>query len=274
MSIQDVKDLVNIVFFLVVGAITVLTYRRVRITLLQPFKTEIFKLQLEEMAEVLRLLRGKGEVQLREIFHMQAVVVANTTQMFDRYAEIFFDLKPESSSRPHAQWTQGIMALDALVKRADEPYRPEPSKQGEDTVDPRVRAAKWSEYRCEMISLPDDTVAAMENLERILQSPLLPKELVERLSALLEAVRANITVLMSVLTECAKQMPAHYENEAKLARATTSWIANLYNDRVTALEPLATRVVDYIRDYYEPDRLRALIRSPKEIEVELVPPSR
>ena len=44
---SDLKDFFNIVFFLTVSIVAVLSYLQARKTLFSPIKTEIFKLQIE-----------------------------------------------------------------------------------------------------------------------------------------------------------------------------------------------------------------------------------
>lgn len=65
---EPMKDLAQIVFWVTVSVVTVLTYRRARKTLLQPIRTEVFKLQVEEVKPLFKIVVGKGEVELRRYF--------------------------------------------------------------------------------------------------------------------------------------------------------------------------------------------------------------
>src|SRR5438128_11734785 len=67
-GISTVKDVLNAAFFLVVGIITILTYRQAKKTILQPLKTEIFKQQIQLFTDLLKLFVGKDEIDLREQF--------------------------------------------------------------------------------------------------------------------------------------------------------------------------------------------------------------
>ena len=56
LSISEVKDLANIIFFIIIGAIGVLSYFQAQKTIFTPLKTETFKLQLKVFEEIFSYL--------------------------------------------------------------------------------------------------------------------------------------------------------------------------------------------------------------------------
>ena len=59
-NVALIKDYVQIASWLILGTVAVLTYRKARQTILQPIRTEVFKLQLVAMTEIMRLFHGKS----------------------------------------------------------------------------------------------------------------------------------------------------------------------------------------------------------------------
>lgn len=99
---QVIKDVAQIFFWVTVPVVSIVTYVRARKTILQPLRTEVFKLQLEEMKKVLALFLGKRELDLREAFGLYKLVMANATMMYDGYAHQFFDIEVDHNKRPYA----------------------------------------------------------------------------------------------------------------------------------------------------------------------------
>jgi hypothetical protein len=62
-SLSDVKDITQIVFWLTIGLIAILTYNRAKKNLLQPIKTEVFKLQTKRLHELLQSIAWENSVE-------------------------------------------------------------------------------------------------------------------------------------------------------------------------------------------------------------------
>jgi hypothetical protein len=253
LTAADVRDIVQTLFFALIGVITVLTYIRARKTLLQPIRTEVFKAQLQEFTAILSMLGGKGEIELRDEWGFSDFLRANCTAMFDEYAWTFFDVKIDPNNRPYNR-------THCPVSR----FKPESLEMADDYVvsdqsrsakggdrDPRVRAAQWATYKPSAIHLPKVMVQAQERLAKILESPLLPARCLAELRAFQDTVNADVDLIAKVLTDAAKEMPMKYGTPDTLARASFVWVANEYNRDFKELKPKAEAVVAFIRTYYD-----------------------
>ena len=100
--VSEARDLVQIVFFLTVALITVLTYLNARRTLLQPLRTEVFKEQITILSDALRLFVGKGEHDLRNSWGLSEMLDGNAYFLLDEHARIFFGVKVDWNKRPNA----------------------------------------------------------------------------------------------------------------------------------------------------------------------------
>jgi hypothetical protein len=252
LSAAEVRDIVQTIFFAVIGVITILTYIRARKTLLQPIRTEVFKAQLHEFTSILSMLGGKGEIDLRDEWGFSDFFRANCTAMFDAYARTFFDVQIEPDNRPYnrADCPESMMPAESL-ELADDYVVSDGSRSPEGgSRDPRVRAAQWATYKHDKIHLPKVMVQTRERLAKILESPLLPAKCLAELRAYRDTVNANLRLVGKVLTDAAKEMPMKYEGPQTLARASFIWVANRYNSEFKQLKPKADAVVAFIRNYY------------------------
>jgi hypothetical protein len=256
-----IKDVLNATFFVVVGLITILTYRRARETLLQPIKTEVFKYQLEELSAILKHFVGKGEIELRAAFAFNQLEHANVCMMFDAYARRFFDLDIPADRRPYdtktcptTMFTREFMERHFVL--ADGHVKAEVSDRvSESEVDPRVRAALWADYVHGGISLPRQYSERVNEFTGFLESPLLPRKLGALIEDYLRLVNENVRLIADTLTVSAKEMPEKYPSLNEMERATTDWIHHRYNREFKQLKPKADEIIGFIRSYYGADQL-------------------
>ncbi len=94
MNLKTIITIINLAFesilFITVGVITVLTYLHAKDTILQPMRTELFKIQMEELSKVLKFFVGQEENDLREKFAFSKLINVNAIALIDEYASIFF----------------------------------------------------------------------------------------------------------------------------------------------------------------------------------------
>lgn len=237
------------------------TYKKARLTLLQPIRTEVFKQQLQAFADVLAAVRYR-ELELREQFAFRDLIELNTLAMFDAYAFRFFDLEVPLEQRPYnfAQCPESTLiahpdgSYPDLMKDEDHIRRDkiEPKK-----ADPNARAAIWSRHMHNNVRLPKRFISKLAEIRKVADSPLITKELAKRISDLEEAVQKNIISLSTVLTEVAKEMPEKYPNLETLQKSSFGWILNRYNERFIHLEPKSEAIAEYMRDYFKVEDLLA-----------------
>jgi len=254
-SVAQAKDFFQVLFFIVVGVITILTYLKARRTLLQPIKTEVFKEQVKVFADVLRYFTGKGEVELCQDYAFDELCRANTCALLDEYAYLFFDVEIDLEKRPYGPklcpqlivHERRLSPRDAHVIE-DSPVHPE-------RADPETKAAIWSDFTCDVVHIPARFVEANAAYSKLIDSPLLPAECVNQLVAYRDTVNQNVHLLGEVLTECAKELPKKCPNREIFAKATDDWIVSRFMKRFKDLSPKAKAITDYVRKYYLTDEL-------------------
>lgn len=243
------------VFFLTLAVVGVLAYLKAKRTLLQPMHTEVFKQQLRIMNELSSHFIGKGEYHLRRDLDFNSVLRVNFSKLLDDYASVFFNKKFVRDDRPYnlKDCPTSVVRRDAL-KLADDYLRPEGANL-EESRDRRAKADVWSDYKFQEVSLTRAHTIAIEDIERLSRSPLLPEKCGRLVAEYVEAVEENEQLIGKILNEGAKELPGKYPNEETLKRAATGWINNRYLGESKALEPLARGIEAFLREYLGTDTL-------------------
>lgn len=259
-NVSIIKELFHILFFIIVGSVTVLTYLKANKTILQPMKNEIFKKQLSEFTTIMDIFNEKSEIELREYFGLSDLIKANAFLMLDNYASLFFDMKIAREKRPYNinDCPSSLVTQDFIEKNftlVDEHIIDETSEIRREPPDPMVKATLWKDYNHGDIKIPRKTSNSLKELDKILKSPLLPKECIKYLVEIKNTVNNNIMLVKDVLEEIAQELPEKYSNRDALKKANITWITNRYNHEFNDLEETADKLTDYLREYLNADSL-------------------
>jgi ribosomal protein S8 len=107
------------IFFIVGTVVTTLTYINARKTVLQPIKTEVFKLQVTEFSSILNVLNTKNILEIEKIF--DEILFINSCLLFDDYTELFFDVELDRNKRPYSN-KQSITPIQVFSLKEMEEY--------------------------------------------------------------------------------------------------------------------------------------------------------
>lgn len=257
-TVSLVKDLLNCVFFGVVTVVTVLTYLRAKHSILQPLRTEIFKLQVQELSSILAFFVGKDEVGLWDEFDFDALVFANAARVLDEYAYACFGVKPDFESRPYNHRDCPVSIMRAERLRPLDGYL-QPEEAATDAItDRNSRCAQWAETTTDEISLPRKFVDTTQMLKGKLESPILPASVCNLLEQFVDAVNSNADAVRELLDDCRRELPEKYPSIELFRRATADWMHARFVDKAVHLKPASDELVRHIRSYYAPDRLQHL----------------
>lgn len=258
--IEQSKDVAQVFFWITLGTISILTYLRAKKTILQPIRTEIFKVQLEEMRTILSLFVGKGEIELRQEFGLEKLFRANTLMMYDEYASTFFDFKVNREERlySHKECPCSLVTEEGMMKYfelADDHLQTDNSNSSEKEKDPRVRAALWANYTQYNICIPKEYSEQEKKIQNLLENPLLPSECVKLLNEYTETIHKNINLTRKILTEAAKEMPDKYPSLEDLKKSSFDWLTHRFVDDFVHLKPKAEAIIAFVRSCYDVDNL-------------------
>jgi len=259
--LSTTKDIVNIVFFIVMGSLAILSYLQARKTLFTPIKTETFKLQLKIFEELLLYFENIRTTSLDHVFDIEKIFQLNTMHLMDKYVTTFLKnevkLDEEKRNERYKDLIGGIIGKKdmedwELVDDYIEKDKPEPMPE---LKNPAVILAKWQKYRHTPIEYTAKFSNEREQLERFIASPLLPESLKEHLRTFQEGVDNNLLTVGTILTEAAKELPEKYPTAKEIVKSQSYWLWHRYVRKRTLLEEETKKILDFITDYLNVESL-------------------
>lgn len=253
-SISLMKDIVNILFFFVTGYVGFSTYLKAKDTILQPIRTEVFKLQIKLFEQIMEIFNGKGEMDIIKFLHMDELIFVNICSLYDDYARLFFEIKIPIEKRPYndVNCPLKMVSLDCL-EECNDPIKN--SYEEDNYVIQTSKESKWKEYKTHIIYLPKGHSEALEIINKILKSPVLPKEAVTKLELLINTISENRMVIKELLNEISQELPQIYPTKDDLIKCNFAWIENRINDKIKPYEEITNELTDYLRKYLMVDNL-------------------
>jgi len=248
-AIGVAKDVTNILFFIVVAVITILTYVKAKRTILQPIRTEVFKQQIGLFTQLLHEFIGKTEIDLLDAAGLDTMLRVNILRVIDQYASDMFFLAIDEEQRPYSttDCPQTIFNLDPDVMSivADNDGR---------TLLTAVRRP-WAEFRLAEMKVPVDHIAARTRFASYLESPLLPSRLATLVQEYLNTLDLNVDHIQSAIEEYAHTVSARFPTKESMARVDIGSAQNRFNELRIPLKPIAERIVNFVREYLATDKL-------------------
>jgi len=237
----------QVAFYITIGSITLLTYRKARQGLFQPMRTEVFKQQLELFSRITRLFAAKTWHDIHDDCGLKASADAAAAELLYDYAHICLGTELNTVSRPfsdRASFPAAIMGEDRLrnlspVRRKDEP----------------IPATKWADYKGPVVPLSREYLEFQSQIHALIESPLLPQRAVQLLSDYLGIVEQHIGGLVKGAGEFTKKLSEYYPDIAAVSEADISWLsARCHEPWGDVLPDKAKEIVLYTREYFAVDR--------------------
>lgn len=265
--IGSTKDTFQTIFFLVIIAVTILSYLQARKTLFTPIKTEIFKMQIKAFEDILAFFQSKSETDFTEQFDYENILQSNSVLMFNNFVRNFYkdaiidekgrqelDVKLQELHKEFAgavvtkSWAgKNIVKLDYYDKIDFE--------MPEEVTDPAMIMEKWKKYEYGPVHYSIKYFEEREKLNRIIASSLIPTELKNKLEEFDQLVRNNLILIGKVVNEIAQELPEKFPTRASFKNLEPLGIWNRYNKEKKEFEPTAREILKYIRLYLKIDKL-------------------
>jgi endonuclease III len=138
---------------------------------------------------------------------------------------------------------------------ADGHTQGEPRPSAVVAPDPRTRAAIWAQHKHGIVAIPKKHVDYVANLERLVDSPLVPKRLAALVQEYLSTLKANAMLSAEVLTETASELLDKYPTPEALRAASTDWLRHRLHQRASSLEEKAKPINAFLREYFTSDEV-------------------
>jgi hypothetical protein len=248
---QVLPAIVQSVFWLTVGAVTVLTYIHAKNTVLQPLRTEVYKVQIQLMGDLIKIFAGKGEVALTEYFGLDRIAYMNLNGFLAHFVSLKFDLQLEVHDDKYIDLEHdGVDLGNAVVAAAKE------GGEDEEHV-----AGSW--YRKSGLALHEKSVEAEEEMQAFLENPLLPQACSNLIQDLLSIVEKNYMALLDTMEAVAPKIEQGYQDVESLRKANVYWIHNEWLDNTEPIEPKVKELILFVREYFASDKLKMQVRLPR-----------
>jgi len=260
--VSFVKDVVNILFFVVIAALGVLSYLQARKTLFAPIRTETFKYQLKLFEEVLLFFQVDYESDTGMQFDFLRILNLNAQLLLEQYAKWFFgdEVKFDEAKREarRKELVGAIVKANHVVNITEPLLLYKKQKQAELTerpTNPAVLLAQWQKYEYPGVQYTAKFSEQTEKLRLLRASPLMPKGLRELIQQFEKTVHQNLTAIGDILTEIAKELPAKYPTAQAISKTDFIWIWNRYNTKREDLDKLKEDILRYVGEYLRVDAI-------------------
>ncbi|WAC12531.1 hypothetical protein [Dyadobacter pollutisoli] len=259
--IGSVKDIFQIIFFIVVGCVTILTYKQARKTLFTPIRTEIFKMQIKSFEEILAFFQSKTETDFSHQFDFNFIVSGNARLMFNDFVSTFYEkeikINEDTLKELYSQFSGAVVTGKYMEENFHSPEYYEKIKPQEriEINNPALLLDKWRRYDFGQIHFSKKYYDEMQKLNTLIASPLLPVPLKNKLVEFESKVGENLWLVGKILTKIAQELPERFPNAKSLENLDLSGIWNKYNHESKPLEPSAKEILVYIRQYLKIETL-------------------
>ncbi|MBV8390612.1 MAG: hypothetical protein JO080_12485 [Mucilaginibacter sp.] len=259
--ITSIKDTFQILIFLIVGVITILSYLQASKTLFTPIKTEIFKIQIKAFEEILIFFQSKSETDFTAQFDFDFIVQANSRMMISDFIEHFYKneitVDKEKLNELRNNFAGAIATHTWAVKNFSSPEYFEKTEVDvpEEVTNPAIILENWKNYEYGPINLSRKFSEQRDKLNQLIASPLIPIELRNKIQSFDGIIHENLLIVGKVLNDIAQELPQKFPTAKSLAKFEPIGIWNRYNDQKKDVEDTANEILTYIRKYLKIDKL-------------------
>lgn len=254
--LEIIESGVQILFLITVGVVTVLTFIQARKTILQPLRAEVFKLQLEQMREVLEFFVGRDEEQLVRDAYLEETVKFNIDCMMQDYVEDRFPVKVKGEfllDGRAGNLPENYPRYHFLPKGSYEPLSEEDALEHESHREEHVQ--DWLEHAGKYADLLPEFQEYTRKISSLMANPMLPSKCVALLEDYASALNLNANKIPELKGKFATQVIRQYPTfqEASHLFWQWSWMRKVWRKDSVKLEPLARRIVEFAREYFDAD---------------------
>lgn len=246
------KDLVNILFWIIASVVAILTYYNAKKTIFSPIKTEVFKIQLVLLNNVLEVFQNKHEIDYINSISYDEILYCNCLHMIESYGKFFFKENcPEINNYPkekiaHIRYTQeaankylrhvGHIKEDLMSKHSEQIDHAQP-----DTI--------WNDYKHDILIIPNNHEEYMQKINQFINSPIMPDKIRKEIILFHNAAEENVLLIGEVISNYYKEMPKLYKTPHDLINFQDGVINRVFYSKIIPLEPIAEKILNEVKNY-------------------------
>ncbi|ELI7901833.1 hypothetical protein RSE72_002784 [Yersinia enterocolitica] len=249
------KDIINIIFFIIAGTVTILSFIQAKKTVFSPIKTEVFKLQLGVFNEIINNFQKKGISELEDDIDIQKILFVNTEAIKLIYIKQFYPEKIVTINKIHEILKANHVGMRIDFEKMKGKIKPVSfnnyniENEQEDTL------LNWSEFEPEAILLTQKHLNYINILSEYQNSPLIPSKLKLILKNYENSANSCINNIAEALTKAGRHIGEEKRSFETIVNMDCNWIINIYNSNRVDLEDEAKKILNYISDYFETEKI-------------------
>jgi hypothetical protein len=258
-SLPVAKDFVNILFFVIMGILGILSYRQAKKTIFTPLKTETFKLQLKIFEDILSFFEKHKKTKFIDSLDYRKILSLNFSILMNNYAETYLNLeidKVELKKRlEQAPFSNMAFKHIDKFKEDDDQIQLDISFPNINCAEADEKRLEWSKVEYVAIRYTVNFNDNMKHLNRFIISPIIPSKIKLLIRNFEVKSFQNLHIMAEVLTEASRDLPQKYPTAESLSKADDAWIWNKYIGKSNKLEKIADSIFDKINNYLNIEQL-------------------
>lgn len=252
---SNASSIAQVIFFIIVATITILSYQQAKKNLFAPIKTEIFKMQIKTFEDILVFFQNKSDYNFSKQFDYDRILSINSLVLMDAYINLFFKDKFKIDEEKRKEMKKDF--IGAIIKKEHaekylikpEYYRKNNNEEDIEITNPALQLNEWKNYVHGVIEYSKNYFKEKEKLRGFISSPLVPSELKTLLENFERKVENNLSLIGEILTDISKEFPSKFKTVESIKEYDTSGIWNIFNEKTEKLEIDAKKILDYIKEY-------------------------
>lgn len=241
--ITEIKDIFNILFFLLTGILAIMTYFNARKTLFSPIRTEVFKLQIKEFEEIISKFRDIDENKILEMFDEEKILYINFCCIMIAYAKRAFNMQIKYENYNPKDAIGFIISaskFEKCMEKVELVSSPPESKGIEE---------KEEDIGCEVLSYTKKYEENTEEIKNLSKSPVLPSIISNKILVIYNKESDNIKIMRETLDDFCKKLPLIASNVEDFRKISLSGLYNIYNSKRIEIKPFFEDVNSEINKY-------------------------
>ncbi|WP_418594914.1 hypothetical protein [Ponticoccus sp. (in: a-proteobacteria)] len=246
-----VKDIVQILFWLIAALIACLSYRQAKKSIFQPAKNEVFKVQIDTLQSLLKNLNWKSSIEAWYDSGLATSAEISLGREFKRFAKDQFDADMASESE------EKLVSVGMIVSPSASGFRlikgPADQAEGDDEFD--HEAFSWETYSWETFEVSREFQQVTDLIEHALSDPVLPLSVITKVELLRDELHKSAMRAAEDLEQTVREFPRHYPSKESLKSADLTWAHNMRKERGEELFKALIELKKAIREYLRSDEL-------------------
>ncbi len=246
-NIGIIKDILWIIFTLIATIVAVLTYKRARLTFLQPLRSEVVKRQIDEMIELLNFLNTDN---LDEKIDYYNILLGNFEIKMDEIG--FSDETVKKRVKYYEDMFVGTyITKDTFDENRYYPITPffNPNKIKDKKTKTDFELLQEGIVKLHGIKITKQHSNYMNEFEKYLESPIIPTKIKEKLELIMKDINENITIKIPMIIKTV--VLSVYEKQ--INNVSAIGIINLFSEIKKKHDEQIKDLRKEIRDYLKID---------------------